>query len=70
MIVFRNLLDKLIFNHEYKTIDKNLTDSNFGGRRCRNIHNNIFVLNAIINTVKLDEVALLIADPPRLKLHQ
>ena len=26
--VFRNILDRLIFNDEYKTIDKNLTDSN------------------------------------------
>jgi DNA-binding ferritin-like protein (Dps family) len=50
--VFRNILDRLIFNDEYETIEKNLTDSNVGGRRGRNIRDNIFVLNAIINSVK------------------
>ena len=50
--VFRNILDRLIFNDEYETIEKNLTDSNIGGRRGRNIRDNIFVLNAIINSIK------------------
>ena len=50
--VFRNILDRLIFNDEYETIENNLTDSNVGGRRGRNIRDNIFVLNAIINSVK------------------
>ena len=50
--VFRNILDRLIFNDEYETIDQNLTDSNVGGRKNRNIRDNIFVLNAIINSVK------------------
>ena len=50
--LFRNILDRLIFNDEYETIDKNLTDSNVGGRRGRNIRDNIFVLNAVINAVK------------------
>ena len=31
--VFRNILDRLIFNDEYNTIDKILTDSNVGGRK-------------------------------------
>lgn len=30
--VFRNILDKLIFNDEYQTIEKHLTDSNVGGK--------------------------------------
>ena len=50
--IFRNILDRLIFNDEYETIDNNLTDSNVGGRRGRNIQDNIFVVNAIINAVK------------------
>ena len=53
--VFRNILDKLIFVDEYKNIDENLTDSNVGGRRGRNIRDNIFVLNAIINSIKRGE---------------
>ena len=50
--IFRNILDRLIFNDEYETIEKNLTDSNVGGRRGRNIRDNIFVLSAITNSIK------------------
>ena len=50
--VLRSVLDRLIFNDEYEGIDKNLTDSNVGGRRGRNIRDNIFVLNAIVNSIK------------------
>ena len=48
----RNILDRLMYNDEYKTIDENLTDSNVGARKERNIRDNIFVLNAITNSVK------------------
>ena len=41
-----------MFNDEYQTIDDNLTDSNVGARKNRNIRENIFVLNAITNSVK------------------
>ena len=50
--VFRNIPDRLIFNDEYKTVEKKLSDSNVGGRKDRNIRDNIFVLNAILNLVK------------------
>ena len=49
---FRNILDRLIFNDEYKKIDSNLTNRNDVGRKGRNIRDNIFVLNAIINSIK------------------
>ena len=49
--IFRTILDRLIFNDEYDTIDDDLTDSNVGARRRRNIRDNIFVLNAITNSV-------------------
>ena len=52
--VFRSILDKLIYNDEYKNLDKNLTDSNVGARKSRNIRDNIFVVNAILNSVKRD----------------
>ena len=38
-----------MYNDEYYNIDSNLTDSNVGARKMRNIRDNIFVLNAIIN---------------------
>ena len=49
--ILRNILDRLIYNDEYDTIDNNLSDSNVGARRGRNIRDNIFVLNAISNSV-------------------
>ena len=49
--IFRSILDKLIYNDEYQTIDANLSDSNVGARRKRNIRDNIFVINAITNSV-------------------
>ena len=51
MTIFRRILDRLIYNDEYKNIDSNLTDSNVGARKGRNIRDNIFVLNAVTNSV-------------------
>ena len=50
--IFRAILDRLIYNDEYHNIDKNLTDSNVGARTNRNIRDNIFVLNAVMNSHK------------------
>ena len=52
LTIFRSILDKLIYNDEYTTIDNNLTDSNVGARKGRNIRDNIFVMNAVTNSVK------------------
>ena len=49
--IFRTILDRLVYNDEYENIDEELTDSNVGARRGRNIRDNIFVLNAITNSV-------------------
>ena len=49
--ILRSILERLIYIDEYKTIDENLTDSNVGARKDRNIRDNIFVLNAISNSV-------------------
>ena len=48
----RNILDELIYNDESVNIDENLTDSNVGARKNRNIRDNIFVLSAITNNIK------------------
>ena len=50
--VMRSILDRLIYNDEYQNIDNNLTDCNVGARKGRNIRDNIFVLNAITNSVR------------------
>ena len=49
--ILRSILDKLIYNDEYNLIDENLSDSNVGARKSRNIRDNLFVLNAICNSV-------------------
>ena len=51
VVTLRNILDKLIYNDEYPTIDAKLTDSNVGARQNRNIRDNLFVVNAILNDV-------------------
>ena len=49
--IFRSILDRLIYNDEINNLDKNLTDSNVGARKNRNIRDNIFAMNAIINSI-------------------
>ena len=45
------IIDKLIYQDEYENIDKNLTDCNVGARKDRNIRDNLFVVNSVINAV-------------------
>ena len=54
--IFRSILDGLIYNDEYSNIDSNLTDANVGARKQRNIRDNIFVLNAIMNSMKKEKL--------------
>ena len=37
---------------EYERIDKNITDSNVGARRNRNIRDNIFVISVISHNIR------------------
>ena len=55
IVILRYILDKLIYNDEYKTIDNNLTDCNVGSRKRRNIRDNLFVLNGIVNSAIQNE---------------
>ena len=48
--VLRSILDRLIYNDMYDTIESNLSDSNVGSRKKRNVRDNLFVLNAILNS--------------------
>ena len=49
--VLRSILDRLLYNDSYYTIDSNLTDGNVGARKQRGVRDNIFVMSAIINSV-------------------
>ena len=50
--ILRCILDRLMYNDEYPIIDKNLTDCNVGGRKGRNIRDNLFVVYAVTNSLK------------------
>ena len=49
--ILRTILDRLIYNDSYDTIEEYLSDSNVGARRGRNVRDNIFTLNAITNSI-------------------
>ena len=49
--ILRSILDTLIYNSSYETIDANLTDGNVGCRKQRGCRDNIFVISAISNSV-------------------
>ena len=50
-MTIRSIIDKLIYMDEYETVDGNLTDCNVGARKKRNIRDNLFVVNGVINAV-------------------
>ena len=44
-----DIMDKLVYNDYYDTVDKNMSDSNVGGRKRRNIRDNLFIVYGVIN---------------------
>ena len=49
VMTVRSIIDNLIYNDYYDCIDDNMSDSNVGGRRDRNIRDNLFIVYGIIN---------------------
>ena len=49
--VVRSILMRLIYNDKYPEVDKNMSDSQMGGRKGKGCRNNIFILNGIIHDV-------------------
>ena len=47
--VYRKIIDKLIYQEKYPMIDENMSNSNIGARKKRNIKNHLFIIYAIIN---------------------
>ena len=45
----RSIIEKMILNDNYDEVDDSMSDSNVGGRKCRNIRDNLFVIYATIN---------------------
>ena len=42
---------RLIYNDIYPEVDKNMSDSQMGGRKGKGCRNNIFIINGIIHDV-------------------
>ena len=55
MVKTCSILDKLVYNDKYPTIDKNMSSSNIVGRRNRNIRDHLFVINSILHDIKLNK---------------
>ena len=51
LTTMKKILDKLIYNDNYNDIDKNMSDSNIGGRKKRNIRNHLMIIYGVINSV-------------------
>ena len=58
IVKIRSILDKLAYNDYYETVDGNMSDSNVGGRKNRNIHDNLFVVYAIRNEAIKKKIAV------------
>ena len=43
------MLMKMVYNDKYSIVDENMSDSNVGSRKGKNVRNHIFVLNRVIN---------------------
>ena len=57
--VLSNILDKLLHNDEYEIIDENLTDGNVGSQKRRNVRDNLFVINSVMNEAKCNKTEAL-----------
>ena len=51
LTTLKRILDKLIYFDKYSDIDQNMSDSNIGARKDRNIKNHLFMIYGIINSV-------------------
>ena len=49
VMTVRSIIDNLLYNDFYDEIDSSMSDSNVGGRKNRNIRDNLFVVYGIIN---------------------
>ena len=47
----RSVLDKLVYNSNYEELDSNMSSSNIGARKGRNVRDHLLVINSIIQEV-------------------
>ena len=51
VVKLRSILDKLVYNDIYDIVESNMSDSNIGARKGRNIRDHLFVIYGIINDI-------------------
>ena len=51
LTALKKILDKLIFLEKFDDIDENMSDSNIGARKGRNVKDHLFIIYGIINSV-------------------
>ena len=49
--ILRKILDKLAYNDKYQDLENNMSDSNIGARKNKNVWNHLFIVYGIINSV-------------------
>ena len=49
--ILKKIIEQLIYTDKFEHIDKNMSDSNIGGRRKKSIKNHLFIVYGIINSV-------------------
>ena len=55
VVKVRSILDRLVYNEKYTTIDENMSCSNIGARKGRNIRDHLFVINAILHDISKEK---------------
>ena len=58
VVKLRSIMDKLVYNDKYSVIDSNMSSSNIGGRKNRNIREHLIVLNAILHDIRLSKESI------------
>ena len=54
----RSIVDKLIYNDYYSTLDSYMSDAQVGGRKNRNIRDNLFITYGVINYCLKSQIKL------------
>ena len=49
--VWKKIMDKLIYNDMYSEINQNMSDSNIGSRKQRNVKDHLLIIHGVINSV-------------------
>ena len=51
LTTLKKILEKLVYNDNYKALDENMSDSNVGARRKRNVKDHLLIVHGVINSV-------------------